>query len=296
MRILITGVTGQVGSALQHSLRPRGTLQLCDRTALDLSRPAEIEQRLDHLRPDVIVNSAAYTAVDRAEDERDLAFTVNGKSPGIMARWAAAHQAALIHISTDYVFDGSGSSPWREDDPTGPLNVYGASKLAGERAVEREGGSYLIVRTSWVYAAIGVNFLRTMARLAAERDTLSVVSDQIGAPTSAAFIADTIAHLLDSRDFNRAGPRLHVAAGGHTSWHGFAVAIVDGLRRRGATVKTRTVTAIESKDYPTKAARPRNSRLDLSRLSSAFGVTPKPWAALLDRELDRLAPPPLPGG
>ena len=249
MRILVTGVAGQVGGALMQVLGPYGTLVPADRATLDLSRPAELGARLDRLQPDVIVNPAAYTAVDNAEDERDLAFTVNGTSPGTIARWAADHGVPLIHFSTDYVFDGSGTRPWQEDDPARPLSVYGASKLAGEEAVRNAAGPHLIVRTSWVYAARGRNFLRTIARLAVEREELRIVADQHGAPTSAACIADAISRIFarspDLPDaFARVNGRVHVAATGETSWHGFAVAIVDGLRRRGIAVKAGSIIPI----------------------------------------------------
>jgi dTDP-4-dehydrorhamnose reductase len=295
VRILITGVSGQVGSALLQSLDGRGTLVPADRTALDLTRPAEITTRLDALRPEVIVNPAAYTAVDRAEDERDLAFTVNGESPGVIARWAANRRVPLIHFSTDYVFDGSGTRPWREDDPTAPLSVYGASKLAGEQAVAAAGGAHLIVRTCWVYAARGTNFMRTIARLAREREELRIVADQFGAPTPAAWIAEATARIIarDGADlaggFARAGHRLHLAAGGETSWHGFASAIVAGLEQRGTAVKTQVLVPIGTKEYPVKAARPLNSRLDVSRLEQSYGIVSPAWNTLLERELDRLA-------
>jgi dTDP-4-dehydrorhamnose reductase len=293
VRILITGVAGQVGGALSQALKPFGTLVPADRATLDLSRPAELAGRLDGLRPDVIVNPAAYTAVDRAEDERYLAFTVNGESPGVIATWAARHNVPLVHFSTDYVFDGSGTRPWREDDPARPLSVYGTSKFAGEEAVRDAGGPHLVVRTSWVYAAQGRNFLRTIARLAVEREELRIVADQYGAPTSAACIADAILRIM-ARDphlsdaLARAGGKLHVAAAGETSWHGFAVAIVDGLRRRGIPVKTGSIVPIVTADYPTKAIRPKNSRLDLSRMASTFDVRTEPWRSVLDRELDEL--------
>jgi dTDP-4-dehydrorhamnose reductase len=295
VRIVVTGVTGQVGSALLRSLHPLGTVVPADRSSLDLARPSELAARLDALRPDMIVNPAAYTAVDRAEDERDLAFTINGESPGAIARWAASYGVPLIHFSTDYAFDGSGTRPWREDDRTGPLSVYGASKLAGEQAIRNAGGPCLIVRTSWVYAAQGANFLRTIVRLAGEREELRVVADQIGAPTSATWIAEAVARIL-AREmpklagaFERTGHCLNMTAAGETSWHGFAQAIVDGIKRRGMPVKTRSILPIETKDYPVKAVRPRNSRLDLSRLTEIFQIEPVAWETLLDRELDRLA-------
>lgn len=295
MRILVTGVTGQVGSAIVPRFSDFATVVAADRALLDLALPERLESQLDRLAPDVIVNPAAYTAVDRAEDEPDVAYRVNATSPGVLAHWAADRRVPLIHLSTDYVFDGSGERPWREDDATGPLNVYGASKLAGERAVQSAGGSHLIVRTSWVYAATGTNFLRTMIKLMREREDLSVVADQFGAPTSAAFIADVLAdivrkHLLDlPAAFASAKNKLHVAGGDTTSWHGFAEEILRGLQRRGAKAVTRQIRPIPSSDYKTKATRPRNSRLDLSRLSDVFQIQAKSWRDLLDTELDRVA-------
>ena len=206
MRILLTGVTGQVGAALRAPLECAGALVAADRSRLDLAQPENMAAALDEMAPDLIVNPAAYTAVDRAEDERELAFRVNAEAPGAMARWAASRGVPLIHFSTDYVFDGGGTRAWREDDATGPLSVYGASKLAGEDAIRSAGGPHLVVRTSWVYAATGANFLRTIARLARERDELRIVADQIGAPTSARLIADAVAKIV-----GKGGPPLRRA-------------------------------------------------------------------------------------
>lgn len=295
MRILVTGVSGQVGSAIVPRFATFATIIAADRNQLDLSKPDEIARRLDGLAPDIIVNPAAYTAVDRAESDTDLAYCVNATSPGVIARWAAARNVPLIHFSTDYVFDGSGERPWREDDATGPLNIYGASKLAGEQAVQAAGGSHLIVRTSWVYAAQGANFLRAMLRKMKEAEEFSVVADQFGAPTSAPFIADVLAAIVRDNKarlpaaFASAGNRLHVAAGGVTSWHGFAEEIRRGLDRRGNAVVTRRICPIPAKDYKTTAARPYNSRLDLSRLAGVFGIESAPWNVQLAAELDRLA-------
>jgi dTDP-4-dehydrorhamnose reductase len=293
-RILITGVSGQIGSEAAKRFAGFASVIAADRRRLDLSQPSALGARLDALAPDVIVNSAAYTAVDRAEDERHLAFTVNAESPAIMARWAAARAVPLIQLSTDYVFDGSGAQPWREDDPVAPLNAYGASKRAGEEAIRAAGGPHLIARTSWIYAAHGTNFLRTISRLAREREELTIVDDQIGAPTSAAFVATTLAgiaraNLADlATAFTRVDGTVHVAAGGHTSWHGFASAIVEGLRRRGVALAVLRLLPISSKDYPTKAPRPMNSRLDLTRLRDIFQISPPPWQSLLEPELDPL--------
>jgi dTDP-4-dehydrorhamnose reductase len=307
MRVLLAGVTGQVGGALVAPLRSIGTVVTADRSELDLARPEHIAAALERIAPDLIVNPAAYTAVDRAEDERELAFRVNAEAPGAIAQWAAGRGVPLIHFSTDYVFDGSGTRPWREDDPTGPLSAYGASKLAGEQAVRAAGGPHLIVRTSWVYAARGTNFLRTIARLARERTELRIVADQCGAPTSARLIANAVAGIIGdaaifspppcgegvggglAARFAAAGGLVHLAAAGKTSWHGFATAIVAGLRARGVALTATRVAPIATADYPTRAKRPANSRLDLTRLDTAFGITPPGWDVALDAELDRLA-------
>jgi dTDP-4-dehydrorhamnose reductase len=295
MRIVVTGITGQVGSALVAQLAQLGTVVPADRSALNLADPATLAGALDRLAPDLIVNPAAYTAVDRAEDERELAFAVNATAPGVVAEWAAARDVPLIHFSTDYVFNGQGETPWREDSPTGPLSAYGASKLAGEDAIRAADGPHLIVRTSWVYAAVGANFLRTIARLARERNELKIVADQEGAPTSARVIADAVTAVLaaDSRNlrerFARAGGVINIAASGETSWHGFATAIVEGLRSRGLALAVRSILPLRTEDYPTKAKRPLNSRFDLTRLREAFGVTTPSWRDGLTPELDPLA-------
>jgi len=291
MAILLTGVTGQVGAALAGPLRALGEVIAADRQAMDLSRPDTIGAALDRLKPDVIVNPAAYTAVDLAEDESGLAFRVNAESPGVIAQWARRHDVPLVHFSTDYVFDGSSARPWREDDAPAPLQVYGASKLAGETAIRSAGCRGLIVRTSWVYAAEGRNFLRTMARLARERDELTVVADQVGAPTSARVIADAVVRLLRHRPPESwpAGEChiINVSAGGQTSWHGFAEAIVAGLRARGVPVAAQRVVPIASKDYPTKAKRPLYSVLDHTLLREQ-GIAMPRWDVALAAELDAL--------
>jgi dTDP-4-dehydrorhamnose reductase len=296
MRILLTGVTGQVGAALRAPLESVGSLVAADRNRLDLARPELVASVLDGVAPDLIVNPAAYTAVDRAEDERELAFRVNAEAPGEMARWAASRGVPLIHFSTDYVFDGGGARPWREDDATGPLSVYGASKLAGENAIRSAGGPHLVIRTSWVYAASGANFLRTIVRLARERDELGIVADQIGAPTSAGLIADAVAKIVGNpgpplvERFRASRGLLNVAAAGETSWHGFATAVVEGLKARRVALRVQAVRPIRTQDYPTKARRPANSRFDLTRLHEVFGVDTPDWRDALAHELDALTP------
>jgi dTDP-4-dehydrorhamnose reductase len=295
MRTLVTGAAGQVGGALVPALREQVPTVASDRTLLDLARPWEIGSVLDQIEPELIINAAAYTAVDRAEDERDLAFRINADAPGAIARWAAGRGVPLIHFSTDYVFNGTGNRPWREDDPTGPLSVYGASKLAGEMAIRAAGGRHLIIRTQWVYAATGANFLRTIARLASERKELRIVADQYGAPTSARLIADVVATMIRSGPvpltsrIHLSGGLINVAACGETTWHGFTIAIVEGLRLRGINLTVETILPITTAEYPTKARRPANSRLDLTRLKEAFGVRTPKWDVALETELDRLA-------
>jgi dTDP-4-dehydrorhamnose reductase len=296
VRILITGVSGQVGSALMRRLRSLGSLLPTDRSALDLSKPVGIAARLDALKPDVIINPAAYTAVDKAEDERDTAFAVNAEAPAAIAQWAAKRGAPLVHFSTDYVFAGDGETPWREEDPAAPLNIYGASKLAGENAIRAAGGPHLIVRTEWVYAATGANFLRTIARLARERHELRIVADQVGSPTSAAGLADMLAEMVQANSpdlagaFAKAGGIVHMTAAGYASWHDFATAIVAGLKARGVALKVERIVPVTTADYPTRAPRPRNSRFDLTRLRDVLDIAPPRWKTLLEAELDALAP------
>jgi dTDP-4-dehydrorhamnose reductase len=295
MPILVTGVTGQVGGALLKVLGPAGSIVAAGRDQLDLARPSWIASALNRIGPDLIVNAAAFTAVDRAEDETEMAFRVNAEAPGAIAQWAALHDVPVIHFSTDYVFDGAGTRPWREDDPANPLSIYGASKLAGEKAVRSAGGPHLIARTSWVYASMGTNFLRTIARLAQERKELRVVADQFGAPTSARLIADALASIVGrnrvllANRFAEARGVVNLAASGEITWYGFAAAIVDGLRARGIALAVENIVPIATKDYSTKARRPANSRLDLTRLRQVFGIDTPKWDQALAVELDHLA-------
>ncbi len=302
MRILLTGIRGQVGGALHQPLSSLGEVVAVDRSALDLSHPKSIQPFLESARPDFIVNPAAYTAVDQAEDESELAYRVNAEAPHAMAKWAAVHDVPILHFSTDYVFDGSGTQPWRETDPTDPLSVYGASKLAGEHSVRGENGCHAIVRTCWVYASTGRNFLTTMVRLAQERAELRVVADQVGAPTSAAAIADGVMSMLKPRRdesaqsmvrarLSETGGLLHMCAAGETSWHGFARAIVEELRTMGAQLSARDVVPIQSSEFPTKVRRPKNSRLSNDRLHELFGFEMRHWRDDLTRELSKTRPP-----
>jgi len=267
LRILLTGRNGQVGWELLKALAPLGEIVAPDRARLDLRDPARTREAVRGANPDVIVNAAAYTAVDQAESEREAAFALNAAAPGVLAEEAKRSGALLVHYSTDYVFDGSKPAPYVEEDEPNPINVYGASKLAGERAIAAAGCRHLILRTSWVYGPRGSNFMLTMLRLARERPELRVVDDQVGAPTSSLAIARATAQLL------RPGAHgtYHLSAAGRTSWCGFARAI---LARAGIATP---VTAIRSEDYPAPARRPRNSRLNCARLRADFGLTLAPW-------------------
>ena len=277
LRILISGQHGQVSQALQKSLPDRGELIVLGRDALDLSQPESIREVVQGLKPDVIINAAAHTAVDQAESEPALAFAINATAPGVFAQEAARLGVPFIHYSTDYVFDGGKTSPWVESDPTHPLSVYGSSKLAGEQAITAAGGQYLILRTSWVYSLTGRNFLLTMQRLLQEREKLSIVSDQIGAPTWAGTIADSTRTLIDRWREGNAGAWgiYHLTASGQASWFDFAQAIGDQLVSAGKPCAS--LEGILTSAYPTPATRPLNSRLDCSRLQREWGVSQPDW-------------------
>ncbi|HNF75330.1 MAG TPA: dTDP-4-dehydrorhamnose reductase [Thauera aminoaromatica] len=283
MKILLLGKNGQVGWELQRALAPVGTVVALDRGGADglhgdLEDLDGIDRTVRSLAPDVIVNAAAYTAVDKAETDVERAQRINAEAPGVLARAAATVGALLVHYSTDYVFDGGGDTPWRENAPTAPLSVYGRSKLAGEEAIRAAGCRHLILRTSWVYAVRGGNFARTMLRLAAERERLTVIADQHGAPTGAELIADVSAHALRAEHADRSlGGTYHLAAGGETSWHGYASFVIEQARKLGATLKAGEIAPIGTRDYPTAAARPLNSRLDTSRLRERFGLALPDW-------------------
>ena len=295
MRLLVTGANGQVGWELARSLMPLGDVIALDRSRCDLSRPESLAALVADLAPDVIVNAAAYTAVDRAESEEALATTINGTAPGELARAAKAAGALMVHYSTDYVFDGTSASPYDEDDPVSPVNAYGRSKLAGERAIADSGCDHLILRTTWVFAARGGNFVRTMLRLGAERETLRVVADQIGAPTWARNIADATALIVARAQAERRGAHFasgvfNLASRGATSWHGFAEAIFAAARARlpAGSLTVANVTPISSSEYPTPAARPANSCLAPGRVQARFGVVMPRWEDALARCLDDL--------
>lgn len=298
--IVVIGSTGQVGRSVLALLERQGTGGFpVDRQALDLSSsPESLAPRLGSLlgrmpaRPSAVILTAAYTQVDRAESERDLAFRVNAQAPGAIARFCHEEGLPLVHFSTDYVFSGEGDQPWTETSPTAPLCVYGASKLAGEEAIAACGGDHLIFRTSWVYAPTGRNFVRTLLKLGSERETLSVVSDQIGAPTYAPHLVEGA---LAGLDWALSFPRFpsgiyHLCGQGWTSWHGFATAIFEEARGRGWNLQVREVKAIPSADYPTPAARPLNSRLSLEKTGRILGITLPSWRVGLAQCLDELQP------
>lgn len=300
MRLLLTGVDGQLGFELERALAPLGEVRpstLSGRSVggnaclpLDLGDDGAIEHCLDQLQPDVVVNPAAYTAVDRSESEPDLAHRVNASAPAALARWCARHDALLVHYSTDYVFAGESDRPWREDDATGPLGVYGASKLAGEQAIRASGCRHLILRTAWVYSARFANFLRTMLRLARERDHLRVVVDQRGTPTTARSLAESTSALLARWHCDREMTlgTFHLTHAGETSWHGFAEAIFARARTAGLLDRTPVVEAIPSSAYPTPARRPAYSVLDCSRLRDVHGIALPDWQVGLDQVIDEL--------
>jgi dTDP-4-dehydrorhamnose reductase len=278
--ILVTGVNGQVGFELVRTLQGLGRVVALDRAALDLADLAQIRSTIRELKPSVIVNPAAYTAVDKAESDVDAAMRLNGEAPGVLAEEAARSGAVLIHYSTDYVFDGTQSAPYAEDDATNPQNVYGKSKLAGEQAIAESGCAHLILRTSWVYGVRGKNFLLTMLKLGAERPELRVVADQTGAPTWSNTIATSTSHIiaqsLAANDIDwwreRSGV-YHLTAAGETSWHGFAKAILDiAMGENGPNV-----VPIGTSDYPVPAKRPANSRMSHRKLTETFGLSLPDW-------------------
>jgi len=288
MKILLLGKDGQLGWELQRSLAVLGSVVACGRGEADLAQPASLPALLDRVQPDVLVNPAAHTAVDKAESEPELARAINAGAVGVLAQEARRRGICLVHYSTDYVFDGSGSTPRREDAATGPLSVYGRSKLEGEELIRASGCHHAILRTSWVYAARGGNFARTMLRLAAEREELRVIADQVGAPTGAELLADVTAQMLPRlREHVALSGTYHCVAAGETSWHAYASHVIAWARQRGQPLKVAAdrIHAIPTAEYPTAAQRPLNSRLDTHKLRNAFGLTLPPWEQGVDRML-----------
>ncbi|WP_312999883.1 dTDP-4-dehydrorhamnose reductase [Pseudomonas sp.] len=291
MKILLLGKNGQVGWELQRSLAPLGELVALDRHLVDglsgdLSNLESLRATIRQVRPDVIVNAAAYTAVDKAESETELADRVNGVASGVMAEEAASLGAWLVHYSTDYVFSGQGVTAWQETDTVAPVNHYGASKLAGEQAIIASGCKHLIYRTSWVYGARGNNFAKTMLRLAKDREMLSVIADQIGAPTGADLIADVTALAIQqvTKRPELAG-LYHLAAAGEVSWHGYASHVIDYAKAQGEKLAVTTVNPIETTAYATPARRPLNSRLNTQKLRDNFSLHLPDWRSGVTRML-----------
>ncbi|PTT75877.1 dTDP-4-dehydrorhamnose reductase [Pelomonas sp. HMWF004] len=292
MKILLLGKGGQVGWELQRSLAPLGEITALDHDdGGDFAQPEALLARVQALAPQVIVNAAAHTAVDKAESEPGLARQINATTPALLAIEAKRLGALLVHYSTDYVFDGSGSQPRDEEAPIAPLSVYGSTKAEGEDAIRASACQHLILRTSWVYAARGGNFAKTMLRLAAERDQLKVIADQIGAPTGADLLADLTAHMLRAA---RANPALtgtyHAVAGGETNWHDYARFVIEFARARGQTIKVAAdqILPIPTSDYPTPARRPLNSRLSTAKLQQRFGLQLPHWQQGVERMLNEI--------
>ena len=310
MRLLVLGGNGQVGTELRRALAPLGEVMVATRNgrlddgtaclAADFDAPDSLPALVETAAPDMVFNAAAWTAVDLAEQQPEAAFRANAEAPGALARACAARGLPFVHYSTDYVFDGRGSRPYREDAPTAPLGVYGASKLAGEEAVRAAGGEALIFRTAWVYAEHGRNFMRTMLRVGAERAHLRVVADQLGTPTPAALIADVTAtvaaQVVAARPGARPAGTWHLTAAGQTSWHGFAEAIFAEAVTRGLLARAPSVEAIPAADYPLPARRPAYSCLDTTRLRTEFGIALPDWRMALAEVVGRLARPDLPPG
>jgi dTDP-4-dehydrorhamnose reductase len=287
LRILLTGSTGQVGHELQRSLAPMGEVTALSHQQLDLTDTAAIRRMVRDLAPQLIVNAAAYTAVDQAENEQELAFAVNGVAPGVLAEEALNLGALLVHYSTDYVFDGTKNGAYAETDPANPQSIYGKSKLAGEQAIQAVGGKYLIFRTSWVYGTRGKNFLLTILKLAKERDSLRVVADQIGAPTWCRSIAEATAAAVQGWAAEKSG-LYHLSCRGHTSWHGFAQAILRNYPSNLLKVSAENVEAINSEQYPLPAKRPANSVLDNTKLKEAFGIVLPDWREAMEQAMKEL--------
>ncbi|WP_095196496.1 dTDP-4-dehydrorhamnose reductase [Pseudomonas sp. Irchel 3A7] len=291
MKILLLGKNGQVGWELQRSLAPLGELIALDRHSVDgvCGNVADLDSLRTTIRlikPDVIVNAAAYNAVDKAESETVLADLINAQASRVMAEEALSLNAWLIHYSTDYVFSGQGSIPWQETDAVAPVNHYGVSKLAGEQAIAASGCKYLIFRTSWVFSARGKNFAKTMLRLAGERETLTVITDQIGAPTSAELIADVTAHaVVQVKQRPELAGIYHLVAGGEVSWHGYASHVIDIARKCGEQLVVKVINPINTSAYPAPARRPLNSRLNTQKLRDTFSLRLPDWQSGVNRML-----------
>lgn len=293
MKILVTGKNGQVGFELMRTLAPLGTVVGVDVKECDLAQSAAIDALLERVRPDIIVNPAAFTEVDKAESQPIIAHAVNAQAPKLLARYAARHNIPIIHFSTDYVFDGKKDGPYTEEDEAKPTSVYGKTKWLGEEAVRKLAAKHIIIRTSWVFGSHGVNFLKTMLKLAAERDKLSVVSDQYGAPTSARMLAEAVAQIItelgEPGSYRKYGT-YHVAARGETSWHGYAQVVVERAIKLGLDLKIspKEIKPITTKEYPMPAPRPANSRLDTTKVSMTFSVSLPKWQDEVEKVIQEL--------
>lgn len=292
-RVLILGAAGQLGAQLRRAFENDDTVIATDRTVVDLAQPEQIRAVVQRVHPELILNAAAYTAVDKAESERNIAMAINAQAPGILAEEARRIDALLVHFSTDYVFDGSKEEPWTEDDPPNPLNFYGTSKLAGEESIRQVGGRHLIFRTSWVYGARGKNFLLTMLHLARTRSAIKVVCDQWGRPTTSTEIANATRRIVDGIFAGQYGASqewsglYHMTCTGSTNWFEFAKGIFERAEKK-LGMRVPDVTPIPSSEYPTPAARPRNSVLSTARLHDRFGIQLPAWQTALDAEFDIL--------
>ena len=290
MNILLFGKNGQVGWELQRALAPLGNLIVVDRNSRDycgdFENPEGVAETVRKIKPAVIVNATAYTAVDKAESEQDKARLVNSTSIKALAEAAEEIGAWFIHYSTDYVFDGSGDQPWREDDATAPLNTYGQTKLEGEQAIVRTMTKYLIFRTSWVYAAKGNNFAKTMLKLAKDRESLSVINDQFGAPTGAELIADCTAHAIRVALHKQSVAGIyHLIAAGETTWHAYASKVIEFAKTQGVELQVQAIHAVPTSAFPTPAKRPANSRLNTEKFQQAFGLNLPDWTVGVERML-----------
>ncbi|WP_430010312.1 dTDP-4-dehydrorhamnose reductase [Methylophaga lonarensis] len=304
MKLLLLGANGQVGWELQRSLAPLGELIVCDRHSADLTQLSPLSALIETQQPDVIVNAAAYTAVDQAEQDVDNAFLINAEAVGLLACKAAQLGSYLVHYSTDYVFDGTKSGAYQESDAVNPQSVYGKSKLKGEQLIAASGCNHLIFRTSWVFARRGQNFAKTMLKLAAEKDSLQVVADQYGAPTSAEMIADITAlclykatqlskeSMLPDKFLENLSGIYHLAAAGETNWHGYAQYLIEKASSLGfaTRVSVEDIQAVSTENFPRPAPRPANSVMNTSKLSSTFDITLPDWRCYVDRLLDELFP------
>lgn len=294
MKLLLTGKNGQVGFELQRALAPLGEIVAVDMVECDLSNPDAIRRLVSETRPDIIINPAAYTAVDKAETDQDLAYAVNGMAPGVIGEEARKLGALVIHYSTDYVFDGTKQGAYTEIDTPNPQSIYGKSKLAGELALQQSGAQHLIFRTSWVFGSHGNNFAKTMLRLGVDRDSLNVVADQCGAPTSAALLADVTAHAIAR--YQREGQAdfpyglYHLVASGLTTWYDYAQTVIRAAIAAGKPLKlsAESIKAISTAEYPLPALRPANSHLDTRKLQEAFGLILPPWQNGFDHVLQQI--------